>query len=137
MYSYSSMNLLYLEIGIIPIGSSKLKLWHFHSKLVNLPILHLGQFVILIFQCLDSIFDTCSLYAFKSKVLRVILQLESPKLEHRNSSYVLNNPDYSIFKNRTRNWLEHGPTLSEFLGHIELELDDAYFYMFFFPLILF
>ena len=36
----------------------KLKLWHFHAKLVNFPILHLGQFVILIFQCLDSIFDT-------------------------------------------------------------------------------
>ena len=75
----------------------------FHAKLVNLPILHLGQFVILIFQCLDSIFDTFSLYSFKVKVLRVLLQLESPKLEHRNSSYVLNNPDYSMFKNRTIN----------------------------------
>ena len=130
MYSYSSMDLLYLEIGIIPIGSSKLKLWHFHAKLVNLPILHLGQFVILIFQCLNSIFDTCSLYSFKAKVLRVLLQLESPKSEPRNSSYVLNNPDYSMFKNRTRNWLEHGPTLSEFVGHIESEFDDAYFWMF-------
>ena len=130
MYSYSYMNLLYLEIGIIPIGSSKLKLWHFRAKLVNLLILHLGQFVILIFQCLDSIFDTCYLYYFKSKVLRVLLQLESPKSEHRNSSYVLNNPDYSMFKNRTRNWLKHGPTLSEFLGHIESEFNDAYFCMF-------
>ena len=92
------MNLLYLEIGIIPIGSSKVKLWHFHAKLVNLPILHLGQFVILIFQCLESIFDTFYLYSFKAKVLRVLLQLESPKSEHRNSSYVLNNSDYSMIK---------------------------------------
>ena len=78
MYSCPSTNLFYLEIGIIPIGSSKLKLWNFHAKLVNLPILPEGQFVILIFQCLDSIFDTFSLYSFKSKVLRVLLQLESP-----------------------------------------------------------
>ena len=119
MYSYPSMNILYLEIGIIPIGLFKLKLWHFHDKLVNLPILPEGQFAILIFQCLDSIFDTGSLYSFKSKVLRVLLQLESPKSEHRNSRYVRNNPDYSMFKNRTRNWLEHSPNLSEFLGHIE------------------
>ena len=124
------MNLLYLEIGIIPIGSSKLKLWHFHANLVNLPILPEGQFVILIFQCLDSIFDTFSLYSFKSKVLRVLLQLESPKSEPRNSSYVLNNPDYSMFKNRIRNLLKHGLTLRKFLGHIESEFDDAYLFMF-------
>ena len=60
MYSSPSMNLFYLEIGIIPIGSSKLKLWHFHAKLVNLPILPEGQFEILIFQCLESIFGTGS-----------------------------------------------------------------------------
>ena len=127
------MNLLCLEIGIIPIGSSKLKLWHFHAKLVNLPIFHLGQFVILILQSLDFIFDTCSLYSFKAKVLRVLLQLESPKSEPRNLCYVLNNPDYSMFKNRTRNWLENVPILSEFVGHIESEFDDAYFWMFGFP----
>ena len=97
-YSCPSMNLFYLEIGIIPIRSSELKLWHFHAKLVNLPILHWGKFVILIFQCLDSIFDTFSLYSFKVEVLRVLLQLESPKLEHRNSRYVQNNPDYSMIK---------------------------------------
>ena len=72
MYPCSSMNLLYLEIGIIPIESSKLKLWHFHAKLVILPVLHSGQFEIPIFQCLDSIFDTGSLYSFKAKVLRVL-----------------------------------------------------------------
>ena len=49
MYSCSSTNQLYSEIGIIPIESSKLKLWHFHAKLVNLPFLHEGQFEILIF----------------------------------------------------------------------------------------
>ena len=113
------MNLFYLEIGIIPIGSSKLKLWHFHAKLVNLPILPEGQFAILIFQCLDSIFDTGSLYSFKAKVLRVLLQLESPKLEHRNSSYVLNNSNYSMIKTEAEILLEHSPSLSEFLGHIE------------------
>ena len=32
MYSCSYMNQLYLEIGIIPIGTSKLKLWHFHAN---------------------------------------------------------------------------------------------------------
>ena len=75
------MNLRYLKIGIIPIRSSKLKLWHFHAKLVNLSIFHLGQFEIPIFQCLDCIFDTGSLYSFNAKVLRVILQLESPELK--------------------------------------------------------
>ena len=98
MYSSPSMNLFYLEIGIIPIGSSKLKLWHFHAKLVKLPIFPERQFEILIFQCLDYIFDTGSLYSFKSKVLRVHLQLESPKSEHRNSSYVQNNSAYSMIK---------------------------------------
>ena len=130
MYSCPSMNLFYLEIGIIPIGSSKPKLWHFHAKLVNLPILPEGQFSILIFQCLDSIFDTDSLDSFQAKVLWVLLQLESPKSEHRNSSYVLNNRDYSMVKNRSRNWLEHIPTLSELLAHIGSEFEGSYFLMF-------
>ena len=34
------------------------------------------QFAILIFQCLVSIFDTSSLCSFKSKVIRVLFQLE-------------------------------------------------------------
>ena len=97
------MNIFYLENGIIPIGSSKLKLWHFHAKLVNLLILPEGQFAIIIFKCLDSIFDTFYLYSFKSKMLRVLLQFESPKSKPRNSSYVQNNPDYSMFKNRNQN----------------------------------
>ena len=92
------MNLLYLEIGIIPIESSKLKLWHSHAKLVILPILHKGQFEIPIFKGLNFIFDTGSLYSFEAKVLRILLQLESLKSEHRNSRYVLNNRDYSMFK---------------------------------------
>ena len=70
----------------------------FSCQLVGLPILPEGQFEILIFQCLDSIFDTGSLYSFKFKVLRVLFQLESPNLEHRNSSYVQNNSDYSMIK---------------------------------------
>ena len=72
-----------------------------------------------IFGDLNFTFDTFSLYYFESKVIRFLLQLESLKSDHRNSSYVLNNPEYSMFKNRTRNLLEHGPTLSEFLGLIE------------------
>ena len=87
------------------------------------------QFAILILQCLVSIFDTSSLCSFKSKVIRVLYQLESPNLEHRNSSYVQNNSDYSIIKNEIRMWLAHGPTLSAFLSHLEQEIDNVYFYM--------
>ena len=68
----------------------------FSCQLVGVPILPEGQFEIFIFQHLVSIFDTVSLYLFKAKVLRVHLQLESPKSEHRNSSYVQNNLDYSM-----------------------------------------
>ena len=56
------------------------------------------QFAILDFQCLVSIFDTCSLFSFKAKVIRVLFQLESPNSEHRNSSYVQNNSNYSMIK---------------------------------------
>ena len=86
------------------------------------------RFAILIFQCLVSIFDTGSLYSFKSKVIRVLFQLESPNSEHRNSSYVQNNSDYSMIKTEIRIWLAHGPTLSEFLSHLEQEFDNVYFY---------
>ena len=82
------------------------------------------------FQGSNFIFDTRSLYSIKSKVLRVLFQLESPNSEHRNSSYVRNNPDYSMFKAGTRIWLAHSPTLSEFLGHLEPEFDDSYFVRF-------
>ena len=51
-----------------------------------------------IFGGLNFIFDTGSWYSFEAKVLMVFLQLEPPKSEHRNSSYVLNNQDYSMFK---------------------------------------
>ena len=68
---------------------------------------------------LTSYFDTMSLYSFKSKVLMVLLQLESPNSEHRNSSYVRNNPDFSMFNTETRIWFAHGYTSSGFLGHLE------------------
>ena len=58
----------------------------------------LGTVVIPIFRGLNSIPDTGSLYSFEAKVLRVLLQLESLKSEYRNSRYVLNNRDYSMFK---------------------------------------
>ena len=40
----------------------------------------LGTVEIPNFQCLDSIFDTDYLHSFNAKVLRVLLQLESPKI---------------------------------------------------------
>ena len=75
---------------------------------------------------LKFIFDTISLYYFKSKVLRVLLKFESPNSEHRSSSYVQNNPDYSMSKAGTRIWLAHGSTLSDFLGQLEQEFDNDY-----------
>ena len=87
------------------------------------------QFEILIFHCLVSIFDTGSLCSFKAKVIRVLFQLESPNLEHQNSSYVQNNSDYSMIKTEIRIWLADGPTLSEFLSHLEHGFDNFYFYI--------
>ena len=87
------------------------------------------QFTILIFQVLVSIFDTGSLCSVKGKVIRVLFQLESLNSEHRNSSYVQNNSGYSMIKTKIRIWLGHGPTLSEFLSHLEQEFDNVYLYM--------
>ena len=87
------------------------------------------QFSILTFQCLVSIFDTGSLCSIKAKVIRVLFQLESPNSEHRNSSYIQNNSDYSMIKTEIRNWVAHGPTLSEYWSQIEKEFDNVYFYM--------
>ena len=87
------------------------------------------QFAILIFQCLFSIFVTGSLCYFKAKVIRVLFQLESPNSEHRNSSYVQNNSDFSMIKSEIRIWVAHGPTLNEFLSHLEQEFDYVYFYV--------
>ena len=70
------------------------------------------QFAILIFQCLVSIIETGYLLSFKAKVIRVLFQLESPYSEHRNSSDLQNNSDYSMIKTEIRIWLAHGPTLS-------------------------
>ena len=103
--------------------------WQAVKKISNLQ--HLKQpMAFVIFGDLNFTFDTRSLYSFKSKVLRVLLQLESPNPEHRNSRYDLDTRDYSMFKTGTRIWLEHGPTLSEFVGHLESEFDDAYLWMF-------
>ena len=88
------------------------------------------QYSILIFQCLVSIFDTGSLCSFKDKVIRVLFQLESPNSEHRNSSYVQNNSDYSMIKTEIRIWLAHDPTLSEFLSNLEQEFHNVYFYIY-------
>ena len=87
------------------------------------------QFAILIFQFLVSIFDTGSLCSFKTKVIRVLFQLESPNSEHRNSSYVQNNSDYSMIKTEIRIWLAHCLNLSDFLSYLEQELKNVYFYI--------
>ena len=87
------------------------------------------QFAIVVFQLVVSIFDTGSCWSLKSKVIRVLFQLESPNSEHRNSSYVQNNSDYSMIKTEIRIWFAHGPTLSEFLSHLEIEYDNVYFNM--------
>ena len=87
------------------------------------------QFAILIFQYLVSIFDIGSLCSFKDKVIRVLFQLESPNSEHRNSSYVQNNSNYSMIKTEIRIWFVHGPTLIEFWSLLEQEFDNGYFYI--------
>ena len=93
-----------------------------------------GQFALLIFQSLVSISETGSSCSFEAKVIRVLFQLESPNSKHRNSSYVQNNSDYSMIKTEIRIWLALGPTLSEFLSHLEQEFDNVYFYADGFPL---
>ena len=87
------------------------------------------QFAILISQCLVSIIDSVSLWSFKAKVIRVLFQLESPNSEHRNSSYVQNNSDYSLIETEIRICLAHGPTLSKFLSHLEQEFNNVYLYI--------
>ena len=129
IYSYSSMNLLYFGIEINLIGSSN------SNYGIFMPNSHFTDFsrnslYYLFFRGLDFIFGTIYLYSFKDKVLRVLFQLESPKLEHRNSSYVRNNPDYSMIKTDAGIGLYMGPTLSEVLGHLESKLDDAYLFIF-------
>ena len=88
------------------------------------------QFAILIFQCLVSIFDTGSLCCFKAKLRRVHFQMESPNSEHRNTSYVQKNSDYSMITTEIRIWLAHDPNFSEFLSHLEQEFENVYFYMY-------
>ena len=92
------------------------KLWHFMptSRFTDVTK---KEFAILIFQCFVSVFEPRSLCSFKAKVIKVLIQLESPNSEHRNSSYVQNNSDYSMIKTEIRIWLAPGPTLSEFLSH--------------------
>ena len=98
----------------------------FSCQLINLPI-KLGTVCIAhFFRGLNFMFESRFLYSFKYKVLRVLFQLESPNSEHRNSSYVRNNPDYSMFKAGTRIWLAHGHTLNEFLGNLGSEFGDSY-----------
>ena len=102
----------------------------FSSQLVQLPIT-LGTVCITNFLWgLNFLFDTISLYYFKSKVLRVLLELELPNSEHWSSSYVRNNPAYSMSKADAGIFLAHGPTLSEFLGHLGSDFDDPYFLSF-------
>ena len=95
------------------------KVMAFSCQLVILPIFLVTVCITHFYGVLTSYFDTRSLYSFKAKVLRVLFQLESPNLEHRNSRYVQNNPNFSMFNTETRIWFAHGPTSSGFLGHLE------------------
>ena len=95
------------------------KVMAFLCQLVILPIFLVTVCITHFSRVLTSYFDTMSLYSFKAKVLRVLFQLESPNSEHRNSRYVRNNPDFSMFNTQTRIWFAHGPTSSGFLGHLE------------------
>ena len=106
------------------------KVMAFSCQLVILPIFLMTVCITHFTGVLTSYFDTISLYSFKSKVLRVLFQLESPNSEHRNSRYVRNNPDYSMSKADAGIFLANGPTLSEFLGHLESEFDESYFLSF-------
>ena len=97
----------------------QIQIMAFSCQLVILPIFLVTVCITHFSGILTSYFDTRSLYEFKAKVLRVLFQLESPNSEYRNSSYVRNNPDYSMIKTETRIWLAHGPTLNEILSHLE------------------
>ena len=78
------------------------------------------------FRVLNPYFDTGSLYSFEDKVLRVLLQLESPKSDHRNSRYILNNRDYSVFK-QNQKLSEHSSPLNAFLSPNGSEFGLTYF----------
>ena len=75
---------------------------------------------------LNFIFETISLYYFKSKVLRVLPKLESPNSEHRSSCYVQNNPDYSMSKAGTRIFACTWPHLELIFGLLRVIFDDSY-----------
>ena len=83
--------------GVLTKELCKLQAMKKISNLQHLQQQHQPLYFI-IFGGLNFIFDTGSWYSFEFKVIRVILQLESLKSEHWNSSYVLNNRDYSIHK---------------------------------------
>ena len=74
------------------------------------------------FRGLNPYFDTGSLYSFEDTVLRVLLQLESPTWDHRKSRYVLNNKDYSFFK-QNQKLSEHSSPLNAFLSPRGQNLD--------------
>ena len=74
------------------------KVMAFSCQLFNLPITLGTIYITHFFLGFNLIFDTRNLYSFKYKVLRVLIQLESPNSEHRNSRYVRNNSDYSMIK---------------------------------------
>ena len=67
------------------------------------------------FRGLNPYFATNSLDSFEYTVLRVLLQLESPQSDHRNSRYVLKYRDYSVFK-QNQKLSEHSSPLNAFLS---------------------
>ena len=78
------------------------------------------------FRGLNPYFDTGSLYSFQDTVLRVLLQLETLKSDHRNSRYVLNNRDYLVFKHNQK-LSEHSSPLNAFMSLKGSEFEYTYF----------
>ena len=102
LYSMTPMYSHLILVFLFLYEYTLLRNWNHSNLIIQTQVMtfscQISQFKILIFRGLNSIYNTGSLYSFEAKVLRVLLQLESPKSEHRNSSYVLNNPDYSMIK---------------------------------------
>ena len=124
--SWTSLPCLLMGVASVPL-SRKPQLHINHNFYI---IHHIHSFVYSYSSRNLFYLGTISSYYFKSNVLRVLLELELPNSEHRSSSYVRNNPAYSMSKADAGIFLAHGSTLSEFLGHLGSEFEDTYFLRF-------
>ena len=111
LYSMMLMYSLIIHVFLSLNESILLRNWNHSNWIIQTKVMafscQTSQFTD--FGGLNSIPDTVYLYSFKAKVLRVLLQLESPKSDNRNSSYVLNNPYYSMIKTEAKICLNIAP----------------------------